>query len=106
MQLHRERGPTPASQRYVISRQIHTLKAVSFLEIAQAALKFFSIGELGIHEIRDAAVGTRKHRLNDQAICRRFLPRMERLDDVHDSRLVAAIVNRQLNESNQRLAIE
>src|ERR1700722_4360409 len=106
MQLHRERGRTPASQRYVVSRQVHTLKAISFLEIAQAALKFLSIGELGIHEIRNSAVGARTHRLHNQRIGRRLVPGVKRRDDVHNSRLVPAIVNRQLNESDQRLAIE
>src|SRR5713226_9656845 len=92
---------TDASQRDVVARQIDPLKPVAFLKGAEAAPLLFPIGEVRVHEIRDAPISAGSDGLRDQRIRWRFVPVLNHRHYVHQARLRSSFVECQLNETNQ-----
>jgi hypothetical protein len=58
VQAEPESGPTGASQRDVVARQIDLLEPVAFLKVAKTVALLFPVGKVRVYEIRDPPFGT------------------------------------------------
>ena len=83
VQAKTEGYPTDTSQTNEVARQIDPLEPISLLKLAEAALLLFPIGEVRVHEMRDAPISAGSDRLRDKSICWSFVPMPNHRDYMH-----------------------